>query len=123
MASVEEMTALVAAKRQRHPELRGPVTWDGFLRVCEREGVSVLHAPLPAEGVMLTALGSAVMVLNSRLPARWNTYRGVHELAHHWLHGELEPTVYTMSTERLDDPREDDAEYVTALLMQGWTGK
>lgn len=113
------MDALISAKRERHPELRIPLTWTVFQLVCEREHVPVVFGPLPADGVVITGLGSAAIVLNSELHPRRHTYRGAHELAHVWLHQDDEVPVYLMSDDQ-HDPREDEAEYVALRLMQGW---
>jgi Zn-dependent peptidase ImmA (M78 family) len=113
------MDALLRGKRQIHPELRHPLTWGAVQAVCRREGVLIKKGPLPADAVLLAALGSAVIVLNSDLPPRRHTYRAAHELAHWWLHSDRELTIYRMS-EDVRDEREDEAEYIALRLMQGW---
>lgn len=120
MTTQAQIDALLEGKRLTHPELRDPLTWEGFQRVCEREGVAIAHGPLPSDAVLLSGLGTAVIVLNCELHPRRHTYRGAHELAHHWLHTESEPVVYTMCDPLIADAREDEAEYVALRLLQGW---
>lgn len=120
MASTAELDAIVTEKRARHPELLKPLSWSAFQRVCRREGIPVAHAPLPTDAVLLTALGTAAIVINSELDVRRHTYRGMHELAHHWCHSSREPVIYTMRDFGTPDEREDDAEYIATRLLQGW---
>jgi len=120
MATQAQLDALLEGKRTRHPELREPLSWEGFRQVCEREGVSITVGPLSVDAVLLSALGTSVIVLNCELHPRRHTYRGAHELAHHWLHSEHEPVIYTMRDLGAPDRREDDAEYVATRLLQGW---
>lgn len=120
MRSEARLDAIVEAKRARHPELREPLTWTTFQKVCEREGVRLAKGPLPVDAVLMSALDTAVIVLNSELDERRHTYRGAHELAHHWAHSSHEPVIYTMRDVWAPDPREDDAEYIATRLLQGW---
>lgn len=120
MGSTTELDAIVRAKRARHPELRGPVTWAGVQAVCAREGIPVRPGPLPVDAVLLSALGTAAIVINRGLHPRRHTYRVVHELAHHWAHTSDEPVIYTMRECDASDPREDEAEYIATRLLQGW---
>ena len=98
----------------------GPITWAGFQAVCEREGIPVVQRSLPTDAVLMSALGSAVIVINSELDVRRHTYRGVHELAHHWANSSREPVIYTMRDLAGPDEREDEAEYIATRLLQGW---
>lgn len=120
MASIDALDSLVAEKRRRHPELREALTWTALQVVCEREGVPIVNAPLAVDALLLTGLGTSVIMLNSRLDPRRHTYRAAHELAHHWIHSSREPVIYTMRDLAAPDPREDEAEYVATRLLQGW---
>lgn len=120
MRSTAELDALVEAKRTRHSELRAPLTWAGFQAVCARERVPIAYGALPTDAVLLTALGTAVIVINGTLDVRRHTYRGMHELAHHWAHSTREPVLYTMRDVGAPDEREDEAEYIATRLLQGW---
>jgi len=120
MATQARLEALLEGKRMTHPELREPLSWEGLRQVCAREGVSIVSGELPADAVLLSGLGTAVIVLNRELHPRRHTYRAAHELAHHWLHAEREPVIYTMRDPLAYDEREDDAEYVALRLLQGW---
>ena len=79
-----------------------------------------MSGPLPNDAVLLSGLGTAVIVLNNELHPRRHTYRGAHELAHWWFHSEHGPVLYTMSDPTSRDPREDEAEYIAMRLLQGW---
>jgi Zn-dependent peptidase ImmA (M78 family) len=118
--SEAQLDAIVEAKRARHPELRAPLTWSAFQAVCDRKGIPIRHGPLTTDAVLMSALGTAVIVLNSQLDVRRHTYRGAHELAHHWAHGSREPVLYTMRDLAGPDEREDEAEYIATRLLQGW---
>lgn len=120
MATPAALEALLEGKRLTHPALREPLTWDALRQVCQREGIAIVSGDLPAEAVLLSSLGTAVIVLNRGLHPRRNTYRAAHELAHHWLHADHELVIYTMCDPLTHDEREDEAEYVALRLLQGW---
>lgn len=116
----DRVVRLVEAKRRTHPELRAAVSYEGLKAVCAREGIAVLHGPLPTAGAALTYESRSVILIDSRRQARRETYVLAHELGHVWLHAEAEPVIYHMDEPWPDDPREDEAEAVATMLLQGW---
>lgn len=117
---VDRVARIVEAKRSRHPELRGPVSYEDLRRVCEREGIVVLHGPLPFSGAAISHRGRHAILLDRRHNPRRETYALAHELGHIWMHAEEEPVIYHMEEPWPDDPREDEAELVATMLLQGW---
>lgn len=116
----DRVTRLVEAKRKRHPELRQPVSYQDLRTVCEREGIRVMHGPLPHSGAAISHAGRHVILLDPRRAPRRETYALAHELGHIWLHADEESVIYHMDEPWPDDPREDDAEQVATMLLQGW---
>ncbi len=119
----EQILAAIHSRTSRHPELRRPLGWNGFKRICERERIQVFRRPLPREAQLVPFLGAWAILLNSELHPRRNTYFGAHELGHLWLHHdrtcERWERCFNLDVEWRDDPREDDAELFAMMVMQG----
>lgn len=109
----------VEAKREQHPELRTAVSYQDLLSVCNREGITVRHGPLPTAGVAISHGENRIIGLSTLGPVRFMAYALAHEMAHIWMHGDDEPAVYHMIEPWPDDPREDEAEYLATILLQG----
>lgn len=118
--ATDRVERLVTSKRKRHPELRQPVTYQGIRAVCDREGILVMHGPLPFAGATVSYRGRHVIMVDPRRSPRRETYAIAHELGHVWLHADDEPAVRHMEEPWPDDPREDEAEAVATMLLQGW---
>lgn len=119
--ATDRVARVVASKRKRHPELREPVSYHGIRAVCEREGIVIMHGPLPFAGAAISHAGRHVILIDPRKAPRRETYAIAHELGHIWLHAEEEPVIYHMEEPWPDDPREDEAEALATLILQGWT--
>lgn len=109
-------------KRALHPELRARLTWNGFLAILRRERVHLLRVPLARPGKLLGFDGAWTILVDASRPARHLAY-GCHELAHLWLHvdeseGRFE-VCYNMDDADGDDPRESEAEFLAACLIEG----
>lgn len=119
----EQIHAVLEQKRWHHPELHRPLTWRGLQRVCARERVDLVLRAHCEEAQLIGFGGSFAIIVNAELPARRHTYRAAHELAHLWLHVDQAEgrsvAVYNFSDYDGPDPREDEAEYLTALLLAG----
>lgn len=113
---------IIEAKRELHPELAGPITWDAMRRILAREGVFVASVPLARPAMLLGHEGIWLVLLNKAQP-RHHTYYAAHELGHLWLHvdrGEgRDERCYHMDCDWRADPREDDAELFAACLLGG----
>jgi hypothetical protein len=120
---VEAISAVIARKRETHPELARALTWPGLSRICEREGVAIAFQPLPRAAQLVPYLGRWAILINKDEPYRRHTYRAAHELGHLWLHHDVQhersELVYNMDTQWGDDPREDDAELFASLVLAG----
>ena len=112
---------LYASAQAAHAELRRPLTWNGAQALCRRLGVPVLMRPMPVPAQVVGALGTSVVLLDSNTPPRRHTYLLAHELAHVLLGhtGGREGVVYHLTPCAPDDPREDDAELLATLMLQG----
>lgn len=107
--------------RRTYPELRGPATWEAMRRVLKREGITLMLLPLAGDAKLISMGGVSVMAIRSTAPAVRHTAYAVHEYAHIHLHAPAaDEVVFNMSPCWPDDPREDEAEYFTQRLMQGW---
>jgi Zn-dependent peptidase ImmA (M78 family) len=120
--NASQILRVIDAKREAHPELHEPLTWNALQRILAREGVR-LHIRRLRNHAQLIRYGSDFhIVVSSELPARRHTYAAAHELGHLWLHIENLPDTGTacfhMDTEWRADPREDDAEYFATVVMQ-----
>ena len=115
LETASQIDALLEGKRLTHPELREPLTWEGLRQVWAREGVLIVSGELPADAVLLSALGTAVIVLNCALHPQRRAARGAHELGHWWLHRANTRVRHPLA----HDEREDQAEYVARRLIQG----
>jgi hypothetical protein len=121
------IAAVIAAKRETHPELARPMTWPGFNRICDREGVAIRPAPLamPRPAQLVPFLGTWSILLSADAPRRRLLYLASHELGHLWCHHDAAherwERVFNMDPHWNDDPREDDAELFAQLLVMGPT--
>lgn len=109
-------------KRAQHPELRRPLTFNGFRRILARENVALFFRPIPTPAKLLQFDGAFGIVIDSRLPVRRHLDYGTHELAHLWLHADtLDPYELAMnySYPANEDPHEDEADYLSLALMHG----
>jgi hypothetical protein len=123
---LEEIRAVYESKREFHPELNEPLTWNGVRAVLRRESIELVMVPMVKEAALISAGGAAVILLNSELPPRRHTYRVAHELGHAWLHADSvlgdeneHRWSYHMESECTPDPREDEAEAMALLLLRG----
>lgn len=122
---VEQIAAVITAKRDLHLELNRELAWPGFVRICEREGVKLRRAPTPMPRLaqLVPYLGRWAILYSADAPRRRHLYLGAHELGHLWLHHDSRhdrwERVYNMETHWHDDPREDDAELFASLVLMG----
>lgn len=118
----EQLQRILEAKRRAHRELRRPLSWAGFHDICAREGVIVTQADVERPACIFGFDGSWTILLSIRGVRQ--LHYGAHELGHLWAHIDQEPlgrfeATYYMDTGWPDDPREDEADYVAALLLMG----
>lgn len=118
----EQLERIVQAKRRAHRELRKPLSWSAFREICTREGVIVTLAVVERPACIFGFQGAWTILLSSRGVRQ--LHYGAHELGHLWAHIDQEPlgrfeATYYMDTGWPDDPREDEADYMAALLLMG----
>ena len=117
----DRVRQVLAQKREVHPELANPLTWESLRRIAEREHVGLFTKPLPNPACLLRFDGTWNIVVSSAHPVRRRTMNAAHELAHLWLHvddqeGRFEPCInynYPGSA----DPREQEADYLATALL------
>lgn len=119
----ETIAAVLAAKREQHPELAAPLRWPGFRRLLARENIALYVRALGRPAQLVNFDGAWAILINANTPPRRHTYFGAHELAHLWLHHDplcdRAEVCYNMDTDWPDDPREDEAEFLAACLLGG----
>lgn len=119
---LEQLERIVRAKRRVHPELRRPMDWSGFKAVCAREGIHLALADIERAACLFCIDGNWVIAI--RQEGVRQLHPGAHELGHLWAHVDQEPlgryeATYYMDTEWADDPREEEADHIAALLIMG----
>lgn len=120
----EQLAAILAAKRRIHPELQRPMDWSAFRAVCAREGILLEMAPIERRACLFGYDGTWIILVNS--DGVRQLHPGAHELGHLWVHVDQEPlgrseATYHMDVEWAEDPREEEADYIAALLLLGPT--
>ncbi|MFL5481122.1 MAG: HIRAN domain-containing protein [Gemmatimonadaceae bacterium] len=101
-----------------HPELMGPVRWQGFLRMAERSGIAVRVVPL-SRPARLIRYGQALCIqIQRELNHHLRTLYGMHELCHAWRDELGMECIYADEETVMTDPKEDFADlfawYVTS---------
>lgn len=119
---IEQLQRIVEAKRRVHRELRRPLDWNGFRAVCARERILVSLADIERPACLFSIDGSWAIAI--RREGVRQLMPGAHELGHLWAHVDQEPlgrfeATYHMDTEWADDPREEEADHIAALLLLG----
>lgn len=94
----------------RHPELVRVVLWDDFVRIAERERISVRVVAMPeGQKGRLLRIGQHVFIQLNRLLSRdERTAWGMHELCHFWRDDPGVPCYY--GDEYSQQPREEFAD-------------
>lgn len=120
----EQIDEIIAQKRLIHPELQEALTWDVFLSICAREGVTVVRQPLPRDATLVNFDGEWTIGINSAKGSpRHDTADGAHELAHLWIHVDAtslgRSVCFNHGYGSNPDPREDEADYCAAALLYG----
>lgn len=118
----EQLAQIVRAKAAVHPELRQPLDWSGFLRVCDRENVLVVLADTVRPASLFAIDGQWVIIVEKEGVRQ--LHPGAHELGHLWAHVDQGPLgreelTYHMDTAWPDDPREEEADHIAMLLLMG----
>ena len=112
---------MIALKRQLHPELGAPLGWHGFQQILEREQISLRVTRLPRPAQLVQYAGNWTILLDSE--TNRHLHHGTHELGHLWLHHDLpcERWERVYNTDHWDgpDPREEEAELFSALVIAG----
>lgn len=119
---LEQLDRIVRAKRRAHPELRRPMDWSAFKSVCAREKVHLVLADIQRAACLFCIDGHWVIAI--RREGVRQLHPGAHELGHLWAHVDQEPlgrfeATYYMDTEWAEDPREEEADHIAALLIMG----
>lgn len=68
----------------KHPELKRPVTWDGFVAMAHREGITVRVLPLSEPGRLVRCGARVFIQISDEIPRAERTWVGMHELTHFW---------------------------------------
>lgn len=119
------LEALVARKREAHPELARPLTWARLRGVCAREGVHLSLADLPPEqpAQLLPFFARWTILVADDLAMRERVRLAAHELAHVWAHHDPEherwEVVYHAVHPAPNDPAEREANAIAWLLLEG----
>jgi hypothetical protein len=117
--------ALVAAKRELHPELRRPLTWARLHAVCRRERVALCLADLPPEhpAQLVPYFDRWSILISDDLSMKERVRLAAHELAHVWAHHDAQHERWELVYQDLhpapDDPAEREANAVAWLLIEG----
>jgi len=123
-ALVARVYATADALRERHPELRSALTWDGFRSVLSREGVLLARVPLGRPAKLMGYEGTWIILVDSDRPARHLGF-ALHEFGHLKMHVDDGPNgryeqCFHMDDLLADDPRELEADLLAELLVYGW---
>jgi hypothetical protein len=121
------LEAIVAAKRDLHPDLVRPLTWSRLQAVCRREGIYLCCVPT-TEGAAGAARPLLRSVEHSRLrrdrPAR-ALKLAAHELGHLWAHHDPQherwELVYQIMSPAPGGAQEREADGIAFLLLEGRT--
>jgi Zn-dependent peptidase ImmA (M78 family) len=117
---VEKCQHVLTEQRDRHPELRRVLTWNGVRAICRRLGIPIIAVPMPRPAKLIAPLGTPVILVDANTPPRRHTWFVAHELAHVFLgHACGEEFVFHLHECWPDDPREDEAEVLTTLMLGG----
>lgn len=112
--------ATVDAVRERHAELRRPLTVTTIRRVLEQEGIDVLRQPIRAYAYVEGGLGTFAIVMRSGLNPRHERRVLGHEYAHIKLHyQESSEVVYQHRSCHRGDATEIEAQLFVRLLELG----
>jgi hypothetical protein len=87
---------------QRHPEMREPVTYQHFLKIAEREGVSVRVVPLSRPARLIRAGRFPCIQLDRSLSRDERAIYGMHELCHYWRDDSGEPCYHAEDDAMID---------------------
>ncbi len=94
---------------ERHPELKEPVTYNGFLAIARRERITVMHGLLSRPG-RLIRIGEHVFIqLDRRRSRNEQCITGMHELCHFWRDDPGEP-FYNAEDDALESREEEFAD-------------
>jgi hypothetical protein len=117
--------ALVAAKREMHPELRRPLTWARLHAVCRRERITLALADLPPEhpAQVVPYFDRWSILISDDISMKERVRLAAHELAHVWAHHDAQHERWELVYQDLhpspDDPAEREANAVAWLLIEG----
>jgi hypothetical protein len=121
------LEAIVAAKREVHPELARPLTWTRLRAVCRREGVHLCCVPLPKEqpAQLVPFFGRWSIVVSDEIAPRERVKLAAHELGHLWAHHdphhERWELVYQIESPAPGGTQEREADGIAMLLLDGIT--
>jgi hypothetical protein len=119
------LEAIVAAKRELHPELARPLTWTRLRAVCRREGVHLCCVPLPKEqpAELVPFLGRWSILVSDECAPRERVKLAAHELGHLWAHHdphhERWELVYQIDSPAPGGALEREADGIAMLLLEG----
>ena len=112
-----DVIAFTSSMAEKHPELKDPVTWAGFIAIAQRCRISVRVVEM-SHPARLLSIGDCVGIQIKRgIPRTLQTRYGMHELWHYWVDDIHEACIYA-DDETVRHPREDPADlfawYVTS---------
>jgi hypothetical protein len=120
---VARLNAVLAAKREQHPELRRPLTSGAMRAVLRREKIAIHAMPHPRDAELTVIAGQWVLIINDEQSSPAQLIAGAHEVAHLWAHRDpffdRSETVFDRSPDWYDAQHEREAEYVAEQLIAG----
>jgi hypothetical protein len=121
-AAQRRVEQVLEAKRLLHPTLRKVPSERELRHICWLERVTVVQDHrLPIAGALVGFTGEWTLFLSTKLAASLAPPTLLHELAHLWLHhdpyADRSEMLFTMLADESDDPREEEADYLVALVF------
>jgi hypothetical protein len=118
------LEAIVAAKREQHPELARPLTWNRLQGICRREHVVLAIASLPKEqpAQLVPFLNRWAILVSDECAPRERLKLAAHEIGHLWAHHdphhERWELVYQIDTPAPGGAQEREADGIALLLLE-----
>jgi hypothetical protein len=119
------LEAIVAAKREQHPELARPLTWNRLQAICRRERVVLADRPLPKQqpAQLVPFLDHWAILVSDECGPRERLKLAAHELGHLWAHHdphhERWELVYQIDSPAPGGAQEREADGIAMLLLEG----
>jgi len=113
-----ELQAILDTKRDAHPELARPLTLASLRKVLAREQVRIEIKAHPRPAQLLPLPKGWTIVIDEATSASERLVLACHELAHYWLHVDIDEVVtYDYSPPWYDALRESEANYLAEQMI------